>query len=330
MSKNTIASYRQCFKQFISFIEKRTGRTIETLDLSIVTYDLTLDFLTCIEIERGVCAATRNQRAAAIKSFVKCCSLIAPGKASEISHLRHIPHKRTCHKVIDYLTHDELRQLFSQIDLSHPDGFRDFVIIKFMYNTGCRVSEAAGMRLSWLDMQRGNAHVWGKGAKERVIPLFNTTVSFIEIYLRSERIKPEKGYEDVLFINRSGYSFTRSGLYKMIKKYASLATRFNPSFRQKRITPHTLRHTAAVHLMQSGVSYRTIQSWLGHSDMETTMQYAQVDIEHKRKALEKFSTFDNMVLQAFLSSGKFDWNKNPEMRQWLINLQNPDDPAPEK
>jgi len=325
VSPHTVASYRQCFKQFIPFLEDRTGKQCCDLKISCLTYDAVLDFLSYIEKERGVLPSTRNQRAASVISFTKCCSLISPENAPTLQTLDNIPQKRTPNKIVDSLSDDELRQIYSQIDLSTHEGFRDFTIIKFMYNTGCRASEAAGMRLSWLDLQRGNAHIWGKGAKERVVPLMGSTVSFLEIYIRTERKMPEKGYEDVLFTNKNGASLTRSGIYKMIVKYAERACRFNPSLARKNITPHTLRHTTALHLLQSGVSYRTIQTWLGHANMDTTVKYAKMDITQKKRVLEKFSHFDNMILQAFLSSKQFDWNTNPAIRQFLINLQNSED-----
>jgi len=327
VSRHTVASYRQCFTQFVSFLEKRTGAKIETLDLSVLTYDVILDFLSFIEKKNGVCANTRNQRGAAIKSFIRCCILIAPGHAQHLSSLLHIPQKRIMKKAVDYLSDEELERIFTHIDLSSPDGFRDFTLVKFMYNTGCRASEAADMRLSWLDLDRGFAHIWGKGAKERIIPLTNSAVSFLEIYLRSERRRPEKGYEDILFINRLGCALTRSGVYKIILKYAARAAKFTPSLARRKITPHTLRHTTAMHMLNNGVSYKTIQAWLGHADMDTTRQYAKINLAAKKRALESFSRFDDMILKAFLSSKEFDWNANPEVRQWLINLQNKDCPG---
>jgi len=250
-------------------------------------------FLEGLERTRKNTAHTRNLRLAALKSFWKAMLLWDAAHQASYQQLLRVPFKRHSNRSPDYLEPDELGQLFQTVNPVTPQGFRDLTILRYLYNTGSRISEVAGARTTWLSLgDRPEVMIIGKGRKSRVCPLWPTTAEMLRVYLRQERMRPRKGYEDFLFLTRLGTAFRRQSLWKLIHGYFQRAAGLMPSLRRKHLTPHSLRHTTAVHLLRAGVEINVIKAWLGHADVSTTSRYLDLDLDKKREALDRFLKLD--------------------------------------
>ncbi len=252
-----------------------------------------LKFLESLERIRKNTAHTRNLRLAALKAFWKAMLLWDAAHQTHYQQLLRVPFKRHSSRSPDYLESEELGRLFQTVDPSTSQGFRDLTILRYLYNTGSRISEVAGARTAWLSLEdRPEVTIRGKGRKSRVCPLWPTTAEMLRVYLRQERTQPRKGYEDFLFITRRGTAFCRQSLWKLIHGYFLHAAGVMPSLRKKHLTPHSIRHTTAVHLLRAGVEINVIKAWLGHADVSTTSRYIDLDLDKKREALERFLKLD--------------------------------------
>jgi len=291
---NTIATYQQTFKQFIPYLQAQLeSKPFEQIQLSDLTPDLLLDFLDHLEAERGVGVATRNLRLASLRSFARCLPLISPHHAALADRLLHLPSKRTPARTEGYLEADELELLFRQIDTTSNLGFRDAAILRFMYNTGCRITEAITARLEHLQLHPpAQITLVGKGRKPRICPLWETTAAILRLYVDRERPRPKPRHGHFLFLTRHGKRFTRQGLWKRIRHYVLRLEAAVPHLKAKRVRPHLIRHTTATHLLQAGVDLSVVSQWLGHADLQTTQRYAKADLSKKRRALERFQKLD--------------------------------------
>lgn len=271
-------------------LDRIGSRVVQPSDLDVATV---FSFLDSLERERGNAVASRNQRLAAMKSFWKAMALWNPPHRDRYEHLLTIPFKRATSRAPDYLEPAELAVLLKVPDPGTHSGFRDMTILRYMYNTGSRISEVAHARIDWLSLGgTPEVRIRGKGGKSRVCPLWATTAEMLRVYLRSERVPPRKGFEEFLFTTRLGTGFRRAGLWKLIHGYFQEATRTAPTLGKKRITPHSLRHTTAVHLLRAGVEINVIKAWLGHADVSTTSIYLDLDMDKKREALDRFLKLD--------------------------------------
>lgn len=271
-------------------LDRIGSRVPHPSDLDVATV---FSFLQHLERDRGNAVASRNQRLAALKSLWKAMALWNPTHRDRYEHLLTIPFKRTTSRAPDYLEPAELAVLLKVPDPGTLRGFRDMTILRYMYNTGSRISEVAQARVDWLSLGSSpEVRIRGKGGKHRICPLWATTAQMLRVYLRTERIPPDKGYEEFLFTTRLGTGFRRAGLWKMIRGHLQEAARTTPSLGQKRLTPHSLRHTTAVHLLRAGVEVNVIKAWLGHADVSTTSLYLDLDLDKKREALERFLKLD--------------------------------------
>ncbi len=283
----TLESYATTLRLLL---DRLGPRVTHPNDLDVATVFSFLDFL---ERERGNGVASRNQRLAAMKSFWKAMALWNPTHRDRYEHLLTIPFKRTTSRAPDYLEPAELAALLKVPDPGTHLGFRDMTILRYMYNTGSRISEVAQARIDWLSLgATPEVRIRGKGGKSRICPLWATTAEMLRVYLRSERVSPDKGYEEFLFTTRLGTRFRRAGLWKLIRGHIQEAARTTPSLGQKHLTPHSLRHTTAVHLLRAGVEINVIKAWLGHADVSTTSIYLDLDMDKKREALERFLKLD--------------------------------------
>jgi len=252
-----------------------------------------LQFLESLERTRRNTAHTRNLRLAALKAFWKATLLWDSAHEARYQQLLRVPFKRHSNRSPDYLEPEELGRLFQSVDPSTPQGFRDLTMLRYFYNTGSRISEVAGARTAWLSLENPpEVTICGKGGKSRVCPLFPTTAEMLRVYLRQERRQPRRGYEDFLFLTRRGTAFRRQSLWKLIHGYFRRTADVMPSLRRKHLTPHSLRHTTAVHLLRAGVEGNLIKAWLGHADVESTSQYLDLDLDKKREALDRFLKLD--------------------------------------
>jgi len=243
----TIASYKQGWGLFLQFLLSSSLICPEKAplltDIEVPHILRFLEYLENTGSGRGNKATTRNNRLAAIKSLFHAVRLIAPQHQKLCEQVFAIPTKKTRKPVADYLGKEELDAIFSQINTKSPQGFRDMTILRLLYNTGARISEIAGLKRSDLDLTgEKQVRILGKGGKERICPLWDSTVAFVSIYVKSERKMPKRGYEQYLFINQRGVPFTRFGLWRLIMKYVQKAGTKAPALAKKHISAHSFRH----------------------------------------------------------------------------------------
>ena len=317
-SPHTIASYGYALRRLVGFLSGRGGRR-ESPTLHDVTAENVLAFLARIEKRLGNGPSTRNVRLAAIHSFLRFAFLMGCLDENQYERLKHIAFKRTHRRVVSYLEVAELEAIYRAVDCRTRDGFRDLVILKLLYNTGARASEVAAIRISNISLGDLRVTVTGKGGKERVCGLWETTVALLRIYLTSERRTPRKGFEDYLFISQRRRPFTRFGVYDIVRRYVRKAADACPSLAKRTVTPHSIRHTTAVHLLAAGVDFNTVRDWLGHAHISTTEGYAHVDLRTKRQALRKLQQLDRELFEN-LSVAHGMPGVDPAIRRWLESL----------
>lgn len=291
LSSNTRKSYRDTFKQLLVFAsEKQHVRT----DLLIITHldcNLVKSFLQHIEDNRKCTVATRNQRLAAIRTFAVYVSNYCPEHLEWCRLLNHIPVKKDkavaeegCLKShVSYLEKDEMDAMLNAPNKSTMQGYRDYALLLFMYNSGARASEAANLTIGNLmfgHTQLPQVIIHGKGGKRRNCPLWDNTVEALG------KLTKERGNHENVFLNRYNNPITRSGIYDVVTKYAAIVSEQYPSIIKKRVSPHTIRHTTASHLLEAGVDINTIRAWLGHVSVDTTNIYAEVNARLKAEALQ--------------------------------------------
>ncbi len=281
-SAHTIASYRDTFTLFLGYAAGRTGRMPSALTLSDLDAPMVLGFLDHLETERGNSARTRNLRLTAIRSFMHYASLREPSLLPVVQRVLAIPGKRFDRPVLGFLSRDEITAIIDAPDRSTWSGQRDAVLFAVLYNTGARVSEITRLHVGDVLLDRASSLLLhGKGRKERVVPLWKSTAAQLRRWL--PRIA---GNSDApVFPNRAGKPLSRSGVEHQLRVACRKASERHPSLATRRISPHTLRHTTAMHLLQSGVDITVIALWLGHEDTATTHQYVEADLGMKEAAL---------------------------------------------
>ncbi len=324
LSFNTIASYKQTWRLFLDFLLStgliESGKSPMVTDIKVTHILSFLEYLEEDTSGRGNKISTRNNRLGAIKAFYHAVQLIEPEYKKVCEQVLAVPSKRSTKPVVDYLERYELDAVFSAIDTKTTHGFRDMTIVRLLYNTGARISEIANIKRSDLDLSyEKQVRIMGKGGKERICPLWDSTAAFISIYLKSERKKPKKGYENYLFINQRREPFTRFGLWRMVMKYVNKAKKKTPTLAQKHISAHTFRHTTAVHLLQSDVDINVISDWLGHVDISTTSHYLHIDMTMKRNALKKFK-FLEKTIKTDSAVEEIDFSNKTQVLKWLDRL----------
>ena len=283
-SAHTVASYRDTFELLLCYAEQRTGRTPSALTLEDLDAPVILDFLDYLEVERGNSPRTRNLRLTAIRSFLRYASVREPTSLAVAQRVLAIPTKRFDRPVLGYLSREEVEALLDAPDRSTWSGQRDAVLFAVFYNTGARVSEIIGLRVADVLLDRASALcLHGKGRKERVVPLWKSTAA----NLRSWLPRIDRSPEAPVFPNRAGNRLSRSGVEHRLRVALRKASEQCPSLAARRISPHTLRHTTAMHLLQSGVDITVIALWLGHEDTATTHLYVQADLAMKEAALKR-------------------------------------------
>jgi integrase/recombinase XerD len=283
-SERTVASYRDTFRLLLGYLEETRSKPPITLTLADLDAPTIAAFLDHLERERHNSIRTRNTRFAAIRSFLKYAATRDPASLPIAQRVLAIPMKRFPRSVLGYLTRDEVTALLEAPDGSTWGGHRDRVLFALMYNTGARVSEAIALRRMDLALDDGRTvRITGKGRKQRVVPLWQSTARRLREWMT--RIGPEP--EAVLFPNRDGRSLSRSGVEKRLQRAIDAAAERCPTLRGKRVSPHTLRHTTAMHLLQSGVDIAVIAMWLGHESLETTHCYVEANLAMKDEALSK-------------------------------------------
>ncbi|MFC1886768.1 site-specific integrase [Thermodesulfobacteriota bacterium] len=289
VSQETIASYRDAFCLLFNFVRQHLNKTPSVLKMEDLDSALIVAFLCWLENERGNCARTRNARLAAIHSFFKYASLYDPTHSDLIQRVLAIPGKRYDRVPVDYLTRPETEALLAAPDQNTWAGRRDRTLMLLTVQAGLRVSELVGLDCQDIVLG-GGAHVRckGKGRKERCTPLRRETIEALNAWLRERNGHPL----DPLFPNARGGRLSRDGVEYLLRKHVSIAVQNCPSLKNKRLSPHVLRHTAAMDLLQHGVDRSVIALWLGHETLDTVDVYVHADLQMKEQALAKTASLD--------------------------------------
>lgn len=284
-SVHTIRAYRDALTLLFKFVAEQRGRGVAALQLSDLDADAVMCFLDHIELERSNSPATRNCRRAAIRGFFKHVLRNDLAHSQQYMRVLAIPAKKARHKPATYLEAQDARLIIGAPDRRTPDGWRDYALLLFLYNCGARVAEAAG--LQWDDLQLvapRQVRLCGKGKKERTLPLWPETANALH---RLRGLAPGADHQCV-FTNRHGQPMTRDGIAYVLAKHAAAAAQANPALRRKHITPHVLRHSCAVALLQAGTDVTVIRDYLGHASIATTGRYITTNLQMKRDAMQAF------------------------------------------
>jgi integrase/recombinase XerD len=287
MSRHTIQSYRDAMILFLGFAAKDRGRPIEALELADITSDRVSRFLAFLEMERKNSISTRNARLAAMHTFARFLVAENPEHMAALQQILGIPFKRGARVApIEYLEKAEIEALLAGIDRKTPAGRRDYAMFSLMFNTGARVQEILNLRVRDVRVEPPcQVRFIGKGNKVRLCPIWQRTAQLLNDMIQNEHTELENLADQPVFLNGRGAALTRFGVRYLLKKYLTAGTNAAPTLADKRIHPHSVRHTTAIHLLKAGVDFATISQWLGHASLNTTMRYARADIDLKRQAL---------------------------------------------
>jgi len=312
LSPHTLCSYRDSIKLLLQFFVESNGDitklTVEQLTVAHVTA-----FLQHLETARHNCTGTRNVRLSAIHSFFRYLGGECPELLAQAQRILSVPFKRTSTREIQHLDLDEILAVLGAVDPRTSSSRRDLALLSLMFNTGARVSEIVALQTDDLQMASAPSIVLhGKGRKERICPLWPETVHLLEKMLEERGIKPSESA--ALFLNHRGLDLTRFGIRLIFRKYVRKAAKSNPTLKNKRLHPHSARHSTAVHLLRSGVDLSTIAHWLGHASVNTTNKYLSVDLEAKREAITKAKP----QIIGGLHSAK--WRRDTDLIAWLETL----------
>jgi integrase/recombinase XerD len=285
-SPHTVAAYRDTLRLLVGFARTRTGKAPSQLDLADLDAPLIGAFLDHLEHERHNGVRTRNARLAAIHSLYAYAELRHPEHAALIARVRAIPSKRHDQAIVDFLTPTEIDALLAAPDPTSWHGQRDHAMVQLAIQTGLRVSELTTLARSDVSLGVG-AHIrcHGKGRKERITPLTKQTVNTLHAWLTRQPGPPDAP----LFPTSRGGQLTRDAVAKLVAKHVATATTACASLAHKRVSPHTLRHTAAMQLLHAGVDTTVIALWLGHEQVQTTMIYLHADLTIKERALDRLA-----------------------------------------
>lgn len=283
----TIASYRDALRMLVLFASERTGHKPCALRLQDLDRDVVLGYLDHLERGRGNCVHTRNARLTAVRSFFHHVGANEPAALGIAQRVLAIPIKRANSAFVPYLSRSELAVLIEAPDKGAARGRRDRTLLLFLARTGARISEALDVEPCDLNLGRPTPQVLlrGKGRKERMVPLADDLAKALDALLRERGIGRHEHIP--LFVGAHGQRLTRFGATHIVRRAVKAASAKLPDLKRKRISPHVLRHSLAMMLLQSGVDLLTIQAWLGHAQVATTHRYATADVEMMRRGLNK-------------------------------------------
>lgn len=285
MSAHTIRSYRDTLVLYLRFAAARGERRVEALDLEAFTAERVGEFLADLERSRGNRISTRNVRLAALHTFARFAASEAPEHLGHLQRILGIPFKRGQAQLpLEYLDQKEVEALLASPGRQTPAGERDFALFALMFNTGARVQEVLDLKVRDVRLSAPfQVRLHGKGNKVRICPIWAHTAARLRRLI--DRSPWTAQPDSPLFVNQRGAKLTRFGVRYLLKKRIAHCLSAAPSLAAKRIHPHSLRHTTAIHLLKAGVDFATISQWLGHASLNTTMTYARADLDVKRQAL---------------------------------------------
>ena len=310
VSPNTCNSYRDAFKLLLLYFQEEKGVPANSIELRMLNRNLASDFLDWLEVQRKVSVTTRNQRLAAMKAFAHYVQYRNPEYLENCTDIIAMRPKKHEKPVIPFLTEEELKALLAQPDPSTRHGLRDLTLLSLLYDSGARVQEITDLKLK--DIRLTNpamVTLTGKGRKARQVPLMKETCKLLDAYIRNFNLNSEP-LTSPLFFNQKGQALSRYGITYILKKYVSQAELDSDT---RKISPHVLRHTKAMHLLRAGVNMIYIRDFLGHVDISTTEVYARIDAEMKRKVFEE-------KVPNFTPNTTMPWEEDKDLLQWLTKF----------
>lgn len=307
LARNTQRSYRDALILLIPFVASNLHRSVDRLTVVDVSADLVRLFLADLEQSRKCAIATRNQRLGAIHALARFVAEHSPEHIAWCGQIRSIPFKKASKAVVPYLDKPQMDALLGAPDRQTAQGRRDHALLQFLYNSGARAQEAAQLLISELDVAGCSVTIRGKGGKQRQCPLWPSTIEELRALIA------DRSPAACVFLNRCGHPITRFGIHTLVERYVHKAQIQMPSLATKRISPHSIRHSTATHLLRAGVDINTIRAWLGHVSLDTTNIYAEIDLEMKAKALAKCEVTDTHKPQRH-------WRDDPALMTFLRAL----------
>jgi len=313
LSSHTIFSYRDSLKLFLLFVAQQKNISVSDLEMEDLGVEQIIAFLDHLEEKRHNQTGTRNSRLAAVHSFFRYVAGIYPEALDQCQRILNIPFKRRASRTVEYLEYEEIRAVIGSVNRSTQDGRRDHALLSFMFNTGVRVQELIDLKANDLQLSKPfSVRIFGKGRKERICPIWPETAQLLRQLLEERGIDERRPM--TVFANHVGKPITRFGIRYLLAKHLHNTASVCPSLGKKRLHPHSVRHSTAVHLLKSGVDLSTIASWLGHASVNTTNKYATLDLEMKRQAIEKAKPLTDEV------TSRGEWKHNPDLLAWLESL----------
>ncbi len=313
VSPNTIKAYRDVFTLLLRFCRDVHRISPERLRLEQIDVSMVERFLDYLETERKSSPRTRNHRLAALHAFFRYVQSEEPDRMLQCQKILAIPQRRCPRPTVTYLSKQELAEVLAQPDLRTHRGRRDAVLLSILYDTGARVQELIDLSVGDVRLDTpAQLRILGKGRKMRAVPLMETTVQLLRDHMHENRLDDPEHFDEPLFRNGRSHRLSRSGIRYILQKYLVKARNKCPSL-NRTVSPHSLRHTKGMHLLQSGVTLDMIRDFLGHVDVKTTQIYATANLEMKRKALEKIG--DPSPVRTIPS-----WQQNRDLLEWLRSL----------
>lgn len=312
LSPNTIRAYRDVFTLLLRFGRDVRGIAVERLSLVNIDASFVEAFLDHLGNARQCSVRTQNQRLAALHAFFRYVQSEAPDHLLQCQKILAIPLRRFKQSSVEYLTKEQLAQILAHPDLAKRSGRRDAVMLSVLYDTGARVQEVIDLNADDVRLTSpAQVRLFGKGRKVRAVPLMDATAQLLREHIRDEGLHhPERAHEP-LFQNRQGGRLSRSGVRYLLRTHVEAVRPELAGFSQ-RVSPHSLRHTKGMHLLQGGVPLEIIRDFLGHVDVKTTQIYARANLEMKRRALEKVTDTSLPTLPS--------WQNNKTLLDWLHSL----------
>ena len=315
-SPNTIRAYSNTFTQLLTFMDESQHIVADKLSLNHLSKKVVLGFLDWLQSNRQCGNATRNQRLAALHSFFKYMQYEDARRIGQWQDILSIKVKRQERRSVNYLTIDGIKFLLEQISTNSRTGRRNLALIALMYDSGARVQEIIDLSPSSLHLDKPSCvTLWGKGNKKRIVPLQGQQVALLQAYIIENGLDNPAYNQKPLFANNRCGRLTNAGITYILNMYANNARILKPELIPDRVSPHTLRHSKAMHLLQAGVNLVYIRDILGHVSIQTTELYARADSKQKREALE--AAYIN-VIPNIGTEGV--WEKSTQLKEWLKNL----------
>lgn len=309
-SPHTIRSYRDTWRLFLRFVAREQARPVAKLAFSDLTATQVAAFLLHAEKERHDTIGTRNCRLAALRSFYGFVAGREPPLAAQCAGVLRIPSKRAPIHAPVYLDPEEVAAILAQPDRSTLEGQRDHALLSLLYNTGARIQEALDLKPQAIHFGApAFVRLYGKGRKERICPLWPETTALLKALLKRQ----PRADDEPIFVNRYGAPLGASGVRFKLAECVQSAAKTTPGLASKKVTPHSFRHSTAVHLVAAGVDITVIRSWLGHVSLDTTNHYAQANLETKRKALDRLEASANPAKPP-------RWKRDASVMAWLDAL----------